>query len=80
MPKRPATEQRALPSKSHAPGHGERPQPRRQSGVNGTDEMGEFEDAWEDEIESDEGGSDKQAEGGTGEDGKSSLVYLCAIR
>jgi ribosome assembly protein RRB1 len=77
MPKRSATELQAPPPKSHASGRGEKPHTQRQSDANGTNEMGEFEDAWEDEIESDEGGIGDQAEGGeAGEDGERFLICL----
>ncbi|KAF8579001.1 glutamate-rich WD repeat containing [Ramaria rubella] len=70
MPKRPAAEQEEQPAKSHASGSGERPHAPRQSGGNDTAEMGEFEDAWEDEMESDEEVvDDRNVEEGAGEDG-----------
>lgn len=71
MSKRSATELQAPQPKSHASGRGEKPHSQRQVDANGANEMGEFEDAWEDEIESDEGEIDKQGEKGeAGEDGE----------
>ncbi|KAF8516693.1 glutamate-rich WD repeat-containing protein [Hysterangium stoloniferum] len=67
MSKRSATEQRSPPSKTHASGN-EKPESHRQNGD--TNEMGEFEDAWEDEIESDEEIVEESGEKGEGgEDG-----------
>ena len=60
MLKRPAAEQQAPPSKSRASGHGERPNSRHQSDTNPSNPMGEFEDPWDDEVESDENVVDKQ--------------------
>jgi ribosome assembly protein RRB1 len=75
MPKRPATEQQAPPSKSHASGRGEKPQSQRQLDANAS-EMGEFEDAWEDEIESDEDVVDGQVEE-SAEDGERISLIVC---
>lgn len=53
MPKRPSAEPEALSLKLHASGNGNRPQ-QRQETSNRTEDIGEFEDAWEDEIEEEE--------------------------
>ena len=54
MSKRTSVEPIDHPFKAHASGAGIRPQ--RPSTSNGAEEIGEFEDAWEDEIEEEEDG------------------------
>jgi ribosome assembly protein RRB1 len=71
MPKRTITELQATAegsSKSHAVGDGLKPE-LRPRGDQQENEMGDFEDAWEDEVESDEEVIDA-GDGGEDPDGK----------
>jgi len=71
MPKRPTTEREAPQLKLHALGSGDKPISIRQPAANGNGEMGEFEDAWDDEVESDveavEQGATERDEGEDGD-------------
>lgn len=66
MSKRAAGEGSIPPSKAQAIDYnGESSQPQRSQVING-DEVGEFEDAWEDEVESEEEDTDVKTNGDGG--------------
>ncbi|GJJ09782.1 hypothetical protein Clacol_004006 [Clathrus columnatus] len=80
MSKRAAAEESVLPSKTQAiDNNGELLQPQRSHLLNG-DEMGEFEDAWEDEIEEEQHDTDVKMGGeGTDVDDDDDVEVLPAV-
>lgn len=80
MPKRPTTEREASQSKSQASGSGDKPISNRRPTANGNGEIGEFEDAWEDEVESDEVLGQGATEHDESDDSEYFSSHLYAVR